>query len=135
MTREDLPLYYVAIGRAFRVVAEFANTDEGTKLANAYMLEHPGAGVLDVVDGRVILAHESDNGVFGGGPVRRLTCCCCGASTPGRQWHNRDEGFGLCVGCIDFCARGSTPTDFQRTYGLRGVHFDVPAHQVAKGRG
>lgn len=60
-------------------------------------------------------------------PVRRLTCCCCVASTLGRQWHNRDTGWGLCAGCIQFCARGTEPKDFERTYGVRGVHFDVEA--------
>lgn len=58
-------------------------------------------------------------------PVRRLTCCCCGAATRGRQWWNRDTGFGLCTDCIDFCARNTTPEDFQQSYGDRGVHFDV----------
>lgn len=58
-------------------------------------------------------------------PVKNLTCCCCGAHTRGRQWHNRDTGFGLCVNCIDFCHRNTTDADFERSYGVRGVHYDV----------
>ncbi|WP_095158268.1 hypothetical protein [Pseudomonas sp. Irchel 3E13] len=58
-------------------------------------------------------------------PVRRMLCSCCGGVTIGRQWHNRDDGFGLCVDCIDFCHRRETPERFQSLYGARGVHFDV----------
>jgi len=57
--------------------------------------------------------------------TRRLTCCCCGESTRGRQWWNRDTGFGLCIHCIDLCKRGMTEQEFDRCYGVRGVHFDV----------
>ena len=60
-------------------------------------------------------------------PIRRLTCCCCGASTYGRQWFNRDTGFGLCVECIPFCERGETPESFERLYGRRGEHYAVGA--------
>ncbi len=56
---------------------------------------------------------------------RRLTCCCCGESTLGRQWWNRDTGFGLCVTCIPLCGRKETPESFQELYGIRGVHYDV----------
>lgn len=64
-------------------------------------------------------------------PIRFLTCCCCGGSAIGRQWWNRDTGYGLCVNCIPLCSRGETPEDFTRLYGVRGVHFDVhPIHHV-----
>jgi hypothetical protein len=62
-------------------------------------------------------------------PIRRMICCCCGAVTSGRQWHNRDAGFGLCVDCVDYCAKGGTPADFESCYGVRGVHFDVQVSQ------
>lgn len=54
-------------------------------------------------------------------PLEHLTCACCGSGTRGRQWWNRDEGFGLCVNCIDFCAS----EDFRLNYGDRGINFDV----------
>lgn len=56
---------------------------------------------------------------------RNLTCCCCGAATRGRQWHNRDTGFGLCPACIDFCARGTSALDMIRRYGYRHIHYDL----------
>jgi hypothetical protein len=58
-------------------------------------------------------------------PVVWLSCCCCGASTLGRQWHNRDTGYGLCDDCIEFCHRGETADSFQSLYGMKGVHYSV----------
>lgn len=58
---------------------------------------------------------------------RRLTCACCGESTLGRQWWNRDTGFGLCASCIPLCQRGETPESFEQSYGKRGIHFDLPS--------
>lgn len=56
---------------------------------------------------------------------RRLICCCCGAETIGRQWHNRDTGYGLCVDCIDFCASGDDTETMHGRYGERGIHYDI----------
>lgn len=120
--------YHVTWGLAFVIVAEFADTEEGDKLSNAYMLEHPGIGVLEVIDGRVILASKTERGTVVPRPCS-LLCSCCGSVTRGRQWHNRDKGFGLCARCIDFCSRNTTAEDFRRCYGDRGVHFDLPAGQ------
>lgn len=50
-----------------------------------------------------------------------LECCCCGGYAPGRQWHNRDTGYGLCADCIDTCCPDQNVTD---SYGHRFVHFD-----------
>lgn len=58
-------------------------------------------------------------------PVRSLTCCCCGELTRGRQWRNRDTGFGLCPACIPLCERNETPEGFASLYGERGIHFDI----------
>lgn len=126
MKKEDLPLYHVALGRALLVVAEFPDTEEGAKQANAYMDAHPGIGVLEARNGRVILASNEDKGIPAGGPALRMTCACCGSVARARQWHNQDTGYGLCVACIDYCGRNVTPEYFQRTYGLRGVHYDIP---------
>lgn len=111
-------------GRSFIIQAEFPDTEAGERDANAYMGEHPGAGVLDVIGGRVILASNTDKGEPVG-PVRRMLCSCCGASTRGRQWHNRDTGYGLCSNCIDFCHRNETPEQFRSLYGDRGYHYDI----------
>lgn len=112
-------------GRSFIIQAEFPDTEAGARDANAYMGKHPGVGVLEVIDGRVILASNTDKGEPVG-PVRRMLCSCCGAETRGRQWHNRDTGYGLCSDCIDFCHRKETAESFRSLYGDRGVHFDVP---------
>jgi hypothetical protein len=63
------------------------------------------------------------------GPVRRLTCCCCGEVTRGRQWHNRDTGYGLCPKCADWIIGrdNMSPEEFTSCYGVRGVHFDAEA--------
>lgn len=58
-------------------------------------------------------------------PVRWLLCSCCGGETRGRQWHNRDTGYGLCPSCIEQCSRRVTPEDFRRCYGEQGIHFDT----------
>ena len=58
--------------------------------------------------------------------VEPLLCSCCDGLTYGRQWWNRDAGFGLCVDCVDFVSRGQTPEWVLDSYGERGVHYDVP---------
>ena len=62
-------------------------------------------------------------------PIRRLECCCCGASTRGRQWWNRDTGYGLCGKCAESIkARGrETTEEFERLYGREGGHYNVKA--------
>lgn len=54
---------YVLHGRRFAIAAEFPDTDEGTKAANAFMEANAGTGVLAVADGRVIIATMADKGV------------------------------------------------------------------------
>lgn len=51
-------------------------------------------------------------------------CCCCGRDA-GKfiQHFNRDNGFGLCEGCIDFCARNETRENFESCYGKPGIHY------------
>ena len=57
--------------------------------------------------------------------LKRLLCSCCGTHTMGRQWRNRDDGHGLCCGCIDFTKQGVTPLEHIQCYGLAGVHYDL----------
>lgn len=57
-------------------------------------------------------------------PVR-LTCCCCGASLIGRQWWNRDAGFGICRACIGIEERRQSPEEIRSCYGVEGVHYRV----------
>lgn len=59
--------------------------------------------------------------------TRRLTCCCCGSETRGRQWWNRDTGFGVCVPCVDGMLKRHQLSleDAGNLYGDRGVHYAV----------
>ena len=59
--------------------------------------------------------------------IRTLICSCCGAVTRGRQWHNRDTGYGLCSDCVVWIRnRGKiTPEEFAQCYGVDGEHFNV----------
>jgi hypothetical protein len=52
-----------------------------------------------------------------------LTCCCCGTSTHGRQWYNRDTGYGLCPKCAKWIATRETPETMQSNYGTPEVHY------------
>jgi hypothetical protein len=68
-------------------------------------------------------------------PIRKnMSCACCGTYTTGRQWGNRDDGYGLCNGCIDDCV--TNPNDWLEAgcaYGIPGVHYDIDgAHYRAK---
>lgn len=125
MKKQDLPLYRVSFGRALLVVAEFPDAEEGTKQANAYIEANSGVGVLEVVAGRVLLVSNDDKGTPVDGRIRGLRCTCCGSYAKGHQFHNQDTGYGLCNDCIDYCGRHFDVTGFQRTYGLRGVHYDI----------
>ena len=63
--------------------------------------------------------------------IRRLLCPCCGAVTRGRQFHNQDDGHGLCERCADWIPSRWPETDMERTYGVRGTHYCLPAAQGA----
>lgn len=58
-----------------------------------------------------------------------LRCACCGGDTIGRQWHNQDDGFGLCPQCTEWIKGRDrlTPGEMEFTYGVDGVHYNVPA--------
>lgn len=48
--------------RIFKVVAKFADTEEGTKAANNFMMENAGTGVILVKNGTVYIADCNDKG-------------------------------------------------------------------------
>ena len=64
-------------------------------------------------------------------PIRNLTCCCCGELTRGRQWHNRDTGFGLCRKCSEWISNKETEENILSYYGVKRIHYciDEPIHQ------
>jgi hypothetical protein len=56
---------------------------------------------------------------------KRLQCCVCGESTIGRQWWNRDTGFGICSGCAESEAARVPAEEMTDCYGMAGVHYNV----------
>jgi hypothetical protein len=55
---------------------------------------------------------------------RALECCVCGAHTMGRQWWNRDIGYGICSPCVQFVRKhGETEVDIRSNYGIEGIHY------------
>lgn len=62
-----------------------------------------------------------------GQSVISLRCACCGIETKGRQWHNRDTGYGVCLDCITGMAGIETPETLREWYGIAGVHYRVTA--------
>ena len=121
------PRYILVYERAYQVQAQFSGPDYMAQ-ANAYMERHSNVGLLSEVDGTAYLADKDDKGILVPGSrdrPRSLTCCCCGGGASGRQWWNRDAGYGLCTGCIEYCTRGESIASFQSNYGLRGIHYDI----------
>ena len=64
--------------------------------------------------------------------TKLLNCCCCGGRHLGRQFHNQDTGYGLCSDCATMIAQhrpfGCNPMtqqEMERTYGVRGIHYDI----------
>lgn len=58
-------------------------------------------------------------------PIRNLYCAVCGALTRGRQWHNRDTGYGLCADSAAWLkGRGMSAEEMESLYGREGEHFN-----------
>lgn len=57
--------------------------------------------------------------------LRSLSCCVCGSGLRGRQWWNRDTGFGICDLCALEQAKRETPEEMVSLYGHPGVHYRV----------
>jgi hypothetical protein len=70
--------------------------------------------------------------------LARLECGCCGASTRGRQWWNRDTGYGICGTCAAWIAARAhyDQEAFTRCYGEKGVHwFPGPPDRIIEREG
>lgn len=66
--------------------------------------------------------------------IETLWCACCDEAVRGRQWKNRDTGWGVCTRCADANTKRygeGKPGDSlggDTTYalfGVRGVHFGI----------
>lgn len=58
-------------------------------------------------------------------PVQDLECCCCGNSCRGRQWWNRDAGFGVCASCGDKASQKEGASTADQHYGKRGIYWAI----------
>ncbi|MBB6559598.1 hypothetical protein HNP48_002265 [Acidovorax soli] len=56
------PRWYRHFGRDFAIVAEYAEGEQGTRDANAFMDAHPSTGLLAATEGRIIIASLADAG-------------------------------------------------------------------------
>lgn len=55
--------------------------------------------------------------------MARLTCCVCGTTAPGKQWWNRDRGYGVCLSCGEEVEKKEGVAVAQDYYGVKGVHW------------
>lgn len=63
-------------------------------------------------------------------PIKWLECCCCGQALQGRDWWNRDAGYGLCDDCVELCCGGPVTLGQEySSYGVAGVHFLIPQEE------
>ena len=70
----------------------------------------------------------------------RLICCHCGGGCVGRQWWNRDTGYGVCRSCVarvatkpDLHDPGQTEYDtaeLRSMWGVAGVHYNCPPDNI-----
>jgi hypothetical protein len=65
---------------------------------------------------------------------KRLLCACCGRHA-GRwvQWHNQDQGCGMCAACADWIVterQSMTPAEFDSAYGAAGKHRPAAKHDT-----
>jgi hypothetical protein len=58
-------------------------------------------------------------------PILSLACCVCLSVARGRQWWNRDTGYGICNSCADDMAKIYSPETMRDYYGIEGVHYKV----------
>ena len=65
----------------------------------------------------------------------QLQCCCCGRGTMGRQWWNRDKGFGLCDKCADLIEEKEGEEILHSMAGVEGIHYrlvETPAEDYSQ---
>lgn len=60
-----------------------------------------------------------------------LDCCVCGGGSHGRQWWNRDDGYGICDRCAPEQAEIEGPKRMESLYGVQGVHYLLDAPPAA----
>jgi hypothetical protein len=61
---------------------------------------------------------------------RLMACAVCGAHAGYfNQWHNRDDGYGICSDCVTWLTtkRGTSAEELRRLYGDAGINYKEPA--------
>lgn len=58
-------------------------------------------------------------------PIKNLECSCCGCEALGRQWWNRDTGYGLCIKCADIISKSEDDESMKSCYGISGIHYNI----------
>lgn len=53
-----------------------------------------------------------------------LRCCVCGGNAVGRQWYNRDTGYGICIPCANEWEKTEGRDSLVNSCGKRGYHYD-----------
>jgi hypothetical protein len=53
------------------------------------------------------------------------SCACCGQYTKGKQWWNRDTGFGVCEKCFIQSVERDGPAYSVSCYGHPGIHHSL----------
>lgn len=107
------PKFHKHLGRAYLIVADFPDTDAGTKSANDYMAKHPNAGVLAVEGERVIVVNNTDKGAGAGAETL----------SPKAKRAVANYGLGVCLEAYRMTATG----DGSRTI---GVDLDLTTNQA-----
>jgi len=57
--------------------------------------------------------------------IVRLKCAVCGKPASGRQWWNRDKGFGICYKCVAEQEKTTSEELMALNYGKKGEHYNV----------
>ena len=61
------------------------------------------------------------------------TCAICGNEAHGKQWWNRDKGYGLCLDCAaKWVMKHTTIDEFTKSYGHPGTHWGRNNPELAK---
>jgi hypothetical protein len=57
--------------------------------------------------------------------MKFLICCCCGERTIGKQWWNRDKGYGVCKECGEREEKRAGIEEAQRSFGVKGKNWAI----------
>lgn len=57
--------------------------------------------------------------------AQRLECNCCGNGTTGKQWWNRDTGYGICTPCGEEQEKRYGLAYVEDLNGKKGVNWGI----------